>query len=267
MGSCDCEIGWGGVDCTVPLFNRITFCDSVRPFTTTCLSYNASLVYLVFCGSAGVTNQVRCSSNSCLSSPTSPSAVCEQDTFTPCPTSFFGACLCGPISGRLPCDTEEFCRYQWDGTFCPNSTTLLSCYGGRQISSITCLASEVCQQISFNYAICAANTASAVAAAPTTAAVNQKPTIDALAPDESDPNLPLPPPKGERDFFPNYHRCASRWSPNVCISDVVLQECSTYNTYSCNRRCIQTDTGAECECDCGDGACVALHSALCSQSN
>jgi hypothetical protein len=182
-----------------------------------------------------VSAQFPCLSNACAGLPPAVPISCTPDDF-PCPVrSTFGTCLCGPTSTFGRCeDSIDFCDRHWDGSFCSNSSTLVRCYGGRTVNSTNCSAPLDCNRVGVNSSACGA------------------------------PSLPPPPVKSDQDapvrksddwmIFPTSARCRSRWSGYICASDVVLADCATGRYQECYWGCMETESGGECRCNCGDDA-------------
>jgi hypothetical protein len=243
-GACICEPGWGGTNCSMQLYDPSQICVGAVNTTAVCVAPDSPNAMIVFCFGAKIIRQSPCFSGICGFVPNTLRVACVPDSF-PCPLrDSFGTCTCGPTSIYDACDhSVEFCDHQWDGSFCINSSTVVNCYGGRLLNSTKCALSETCDVIGINTATCVE-------------LLPEAPTLD-FPPGILSPAL-IDRSYDDFELVPTFARCASRWAPNVCLSDVLLLDCSTNEPHTCNYGCISTETGAECRCNCGDDGCASF---------
>jgi hypothetical protein len=201
---------------------------------------NTSTTTIVHCSAERVVGQDPCVSGLCARRPLSTDITCILDSY-PCPIrEYSGACSCGPTSVREACPVPTgFCDTRWDGFFCSNGS-IVECYGGKTLNLTACSESETCSPSGLNSAIC----------------IPRPPQAPPIGVFIDEPFAPFAAdfPGDDGLLVPTYDRCTSRWSPNVCLSDVLLKICSTDRTFDCMFGCMQTETGAECRCNCGDDA-------------
>lgn len=244
FGTCNCRPGWGGIDCSVALYDAATVCSGIiSPPLPLCFEgidsrSNKTVASVILCAGGRVSvvkpcETARCDANFAECLPSLNTSDCAGHRF--------GACQCN-TEGEYYCPPDNVCFSKWDGDWCKNISQWVSCAGGKILSRADCAAGYMCKESDVGVATC-------VPPPPPPPEIFDDPPYS--PPPPIDPDAPVF--EFDPNPWPSYALCESRWSPNVCEGATQMTVCKNYNSVICDWGCIDDPIdGARCACNCGE---------------